>query len=53
MLVDVKHNPGYRLPHPVKYIQYEESHPNFAPGATSYPNWAVPQGYPAPAEPQP
>jgi hypothetical protein len=49
-LVDVKHNPGYRLPKPVKRVEYEETHPNFAPGATSWPNWAVPQGYPVPDE---
>lgn len=29
MLIDVKHNPGYRLPAPVKHIQYTENHPEF------------------------
>lgn len=48
MLIDVEHDPGIRLPKPVKYIQYKEEHPNFAPGATSMPNWATPQGYSAP-----
>ncbi|MDB4637732.1 hypothetical protein OAK91_05370 [Planctomycetaceae bacterium] len=43
LLIDVEHDPGYRLPHPVKHIQYKEKHPNFAPGATTFPNWAVPQ----------
>jgi hypothetical protein len=46
LLIDVEHDPGYRLPHPVKHIQYKETHPNFAPGATTFPNWAVPQGAP-------
>jgi len=29
MLIDVKHNPGYRLPAPVKHVQYTENHPQF------------------------
>jgi len=29
MLLDVKHNPGIRLPDPVKHIQYTENHPEF------------------------
>ena len=45
LLIDVKHNPGYRLPAPVKHIQYEENHPIFSPGEVSYPKWANP-GYP-------
>jgi hypothetical protein len=28
-LIDVKHNPGIRLPAPVKHIQYTENHPEF------------------------
>lgn len=52
MLWDVEHEPGYRLPHPVKHVKYKETHPNFAPGATSWPNWAVPQGYPVPKDPE-
>ncbi|MDB5387474.1 MAG: hypothetical protein JWM11_3120 [Planctomycetaceae bacterium] len=30
VLIDVKHNPGIRLPAPVKHIQYTENHPNFS-----------------------
>jgi hypothetical protein len=44
-LIDVKHKPGYRIPRPAAHIQYEEEHPNYAPGEVSYPAWAVPQGY--------
>lgn len=29
MLLDVKHNPGIRMPAPVKHIQYTENHPVF------------------------
>ena len=29
MLIDVKHNPGIRMPKPVKHIQYTENHPEF------------------------
>ncbi len=37
MLIDVKHNPGYSLPAPVKHIQYTENNPVFRPGQVSYP----------------
>lgn len=39
MLVDVKHEPGYRLPKPVRHIQYSEKHPVYRPGEASYPAW--------------
>lgn len=29
LLLDVKHNPGIRMPAPVKHIQYTENHPDF------------------------
>jgi hypothetical protein len=29
MLIDVKHNPGIRLPRPVKHIEYTENHPSY------------------------
>jgi hypothetical protein len=32
MLIDVKHNPGIRMPAPVKHIQYTENHPQFRGG---------------------
>ena len=37
MLIDVKHNPGYSVPEPVRHIQYTESHPVHAPGEVSTP----------------
>jgi hypothetical protein len=43
MLIDVKHNPGYSLPEPVRHIQYEESHPVHAPGEVSTPASMAPQ----------
>ena len=37
MLIDVKHEPGLSLPKPVKYVYYEESHPQLSPGEINYP----------------
>ena len=37
MLIDVKHNPGYSVPEPVRHIQYTENHPVYAPGSVSTP----------------
>ena len=37
LLIDVKHNPGYSVPEPVRHIQYTESHPVHAPGEVSTP----------------
>lgn len=37
LLVDVKHNPGWNIPEPVRHIQYEETHPMFAPGEVAHP----------------
>jgi len=41
-LIDVKHDPGIRMPEPVKHIQYTEKHPIFSPGQTSWPRNALP-----------
>ncbi len=41
MLIDVKHEPGFSLPKPVRHIQYTEKHPVFSPGEAAYPNWAI------------
>ncbi|MFO1096199.1 MAG: hypothetical protein U0992_23265 [Planctomycetaceae bacterium] len=41
MLIDVKHNPPVRMPPPVSYVQYEESHPVYRPGQVSWPAWAT------------
>ncbi len=37
MLIDVKHNPGYSVPEPVRHIQYTEDHPVFSPGDVTVP----------------
>ena len=37
LLIDVKHDPGLSLPHPVKHIQYTETHPVYSPGEVSMP----------------
>ena len=37
MLVDVKRNPGYNMPAPVKHIEYTETHPIYPDGTVSYP----------------
>ncbi len=44
MLIDVKHDPGLSLPHPVSYIQYEEKHPVYKQGEVAYPAWHGGQG---------
>lgn len=43
MLMDVKHDPGIRLPKPVKHVEYTEKHPIYGPGELSQPNWNVNQ----------
>lgn len=37
LLLDVKHNPGYRYPEPVHHVQYTETHPVLAPGEAAVP----------------
>lgn len=37
LLLDVKHNPGYRYPEPVRHIQYTETHPVLGPGEAAVP----------------
>jgi hypothetical protein len=37
MLIDVKHDPGIRLPHPVNHIQYTETHPVYRQDELSQP----------------
>ncbi len=44
MLIDVKHDPGYSLPAPVRHIQYTEKNPVFRPGQVSYPASQAPMG---------
>lgn len=39
LLIDVKHEPGIRLPKPVKHVEYSEKHPIYGPGQVSQPNW--------------
>lgn len=43
-LIDVKTNPGIRMPKPVRHIEYTENHPVFRQGEVSYPKWAMPGG---------
>jgi hypothetical protein len=47
-LMQVDHKPGYKLPHPVKQVDYSETHPVYKPGEASYPAWQQQGGYPAP-----
>lgn len=42
MLIDVKHEPGLRMPKPVKYIEYTEKHPEHSRGERSYPASSLP-----------
>ena len=42
VLIDVEHEPGLSLPHPVKYVHYKEKHPVYSPGELSYPAWSQP-----------
>ncbi len=44
MLIDVKENPGYSVPPPVKHITYTEDHPVYREGEVVYPKWALPEG---------
>jgi hypothetical protein len=37
MLIDVRHEPGLSVPHPVKHVQYTEQHPVYSPGEVSMP----------------
>ena len=52
MLIDVKHNPGYRLPKPVSYVYYEENHPVHSAGEVKYPGDQVQPGAPLPPRPR-
>jgi hypothetical protein len=49
--VHVKHEPGYRLPHPVREMEYTETHPLYRTNQLSWPQWA--QGGPPAAAPTP
>ncbi len=37
MLIDVRHEPGIRMPHPVNHIQYTETHPSYRQDELSQP----------------
>ncbi|MEQ9412023.1 MAG: hypothetical protein RIK87_30205 [Fuerstiella sp.] len=37
LLIDVKHNPGFSVPEPVRHIQYTEDHPVYRPGEVAHP----------------
>lgn len=40
-LIDVTHNPGYKLPHPTSHMEYSETHPQHAPSEELRPAWAL------------
>lgn len=40
MLVDVRHEPGIRMPRPVRHVEYTEKHPIYRPGEVAWPAWA-------------
>ena len=40
LLYDVRHEPGIRMPDPVRHVEYTETHPVYRPGETSVPAWA-------------
>jgi hypothetical protein len=44
MLIDVRHEPGLSLPHPVNHVQYTEKHPVYSPGEVSMPAGGYGQG---------
>ena len=37
LLIDVRHEPGIRMPHPVRHIEYTEKHPLYSDGEVSFP----------------
>ena len=37
LLIDVSHEPGIRMPHPVRHIEYKEKHPQYRDGEVAYP----------------
>jgi len=39
-LIDVRREPGYSLPKPVRHVEYTERHPVLGPGQVSQPAWA-------------
>jgi hypothetical protein len=41
-LLDVKHEPGIRVPAPAKHVEYSEQHPVYKPGEVAYPSWDLP-----------
>jgi len=43
LLIDVKHDPPINIPEPVRHIQYEETHPTYAPGEVAHPVSRAPQ----------
>lgn len=42
-VIDVKHSPGYRMPHPVRHVKYTERHPAYNSGQTEYPAYTQPR----------
>ena len=42
LLIDVKHDPPINIPKPVEHVQYEETHPTYAPGEVAHPMFKAP-----------
>lgn len=40
MVIEVDHQPGIRMPKPVRHIRYSEKHPTYGPNELSTPQWA-------------
>jgi len=45
LLINVRHEPGYRLPKPVSYVEYTERHPAYLPHQVAQPGGVGPNGY--------
>jgi hypothetical protein len=41
-VIDVKQNPGFSVPPPVRHVEYTEEHPVYREGEVVYPKWALP-----------
>lgn len=50
MLVDVKHLPGIKMPHPVKHVEITEKHPSYRPGEVSHPGGGGSGGFCPPGQ---
>jgi hypothetical protein len=51
MVINVRHEPGYKLPKPVSYVEYTERHPAYLPNQVAQPGGAASNGYCPPGGP--